>query len=90
MKKFVCILLLLCCVTMIFTLASCTPDSGDGPDTGPNGGNQVEDDTPALPLFGEDGTFLYKLIRPDTNSNEIKQIFIELRKAVNDTFNISV
>ena len=83
MKKFISILLLICCFAMTAALTACNPaDPSDDP--------TPDDTTPALPLFGEDGKFLYKLIRPDTNSNEIRQAFIDLRKAVDAAFNISV
>ena len=73
MKKFICVVLLLCCVGMLLTLAACTPaDDGE------------------LSLFNEDGTFRYKLIRPDTNSTVIKKSFVELRKTIDEKFNVSV
>ena len=92
MKKLICILLLLCCIGVMLTCVACTPGTGtnpgegEGEGTGDNGQNT----TPGMQMFDENGVFLYKLIRQDTNSSYIKQAFIDLRKAVDATFGIKV
>lgn len=88
MKKLICILLLLCCIGVMLTCVACTPDTGTDP--GEENGDDVQNTTPGMPLFDENGVFLYKLIRADTNSSDIKQAFINLRKAIDATFGISV
>ena len=94
MKKLICILLLLCCIGVMLTCVACTPGTGTNPGEGEGEGEGTGDNgqntTPGMQMFDENGVFLYKLIRQDTNSSYIKQAFIDLRKAVDATFGIKV
>lgn len=87
MKKLITIVLLLCCLTMMFGLVACKPDAGQN---GENQGNTPNEPQDATFLFDENGAFRYKVVRPDTNNNVIKQAAVTLRQSLISTFDTEV
>ncbi|MBQ7398465.1 MAG: hypothetical protein IJW09_06570 [Clostridia bacterium] len=95
MKKFITFILLLCCFAMVFGLVACTPTDTPPADEENPGEDKPGDVTPPddgnkLTLFNEDGTFRYRVVRPERNDVKINKAAAQLRITMQEIFNTEV
>ncbi len=95
MKKLITLILLLCCFAMVFGLVACTPSDTPPADEENPGEDKPGDVTPPddankLTLFNEDGTFRYKVVRPERNDVNINKAAAQLRVAIQEALNTEV